>query len=231
MFLICLLPLGCGRKPKVKLPAPTPARVGAVERGSASWYGDPYHGRRTSNGEIYDMNALTAAHLSLPFDTIVRVRNLSNDRSVEVRINDRGPFVKGRLIDLSRRAAEQLEMIGPGTTLVEVKVVATPEMARARVPARPVHDPAAVPCLAAGSHGVQVGSFDDRANAESFAARLRPAYPAVVLSGEARGRAVHRVTVGGDLTRFQAENLLDELRTQRFDGFVTEIAESVCAGG
>ncbi len=128
---ICLaLLISCGgKKMRVKLPPPTPARLGWTQRGIASWYGHPYHGRRTSNGEVYDMDKLTAAHLSLPFNTWVRVTNLDNKESVEVRINDRGPFIKGRIIDLSREGAKRIEMIGPGTARVRVRVVATPSMA------------------------------------------------------------------------------------------------------
>ena len=121
--------IGCGGKKQVKLPPPTPAAVGWSQRGIASWYGRPYHGRRTSNGEVYDMNKLTAAHLSLPFNTWVRVTNLDNKKSVEVRINDRGPFIKRRIIDLSREGAKRIGMIGPGTSRVRVRVVATPSMA------------------------------------------------------------------------------------------------------
>ena len=91
--------------------------------GVASWYGPGFHGRRTANGEIYNMNIMTAAHKTLPFDTIVRVTNLDNGLSVVVRINDRGPFVKGRIIDLSRSAAEEIGMIGPGTAQVQLKIL------------------------------------------------------------------------------------------------------------
>ena len=144
--------IGCGGKKRVKLPPPTPARMGWTQRGVASWYGHPYHGRHTSNGEVYNMNKLTAAHLSLPFDTWVRVTNLNNKKSVEVRINDRGPFIKRRIIDLSREGAKRIGMIGPGTARVRVRVVATPSMAykrrrRAAVAARtsppPRFEPAA----------------------------------------------------------------------------------------
>ena len=100
--------------------------MGWSEKGVASWYGHPYHGRITSNGERYDMNKISAAHKSLPFDTWVRVRNRSNGKHVDVRINDRGPFVKGRIIDLSRAAAKKINMIGPGTAKVVIKVIAKP---------------------------------------------------------------------------------------------------------
>jgi rare lipoprotein A len=108
------------------LPPPAPAVVGASEEGVASWYGNPYHGRRTSNGEIYNMEEMTAAHPRLPFDTWVRVTLLSTGRSVDVRINDRGPFLKDRIIDLSRAAAREIGLLGPGTAAVRVNVIAPP---------------------------------------------------------------------------------------------------------
>jgi len=96
-----------------------------VEEGTASYYADEFNGRKTSNGEIYDMNALTAAHQTLPFNTRVKVTNLSNGRSVVVRINDRGPFKDQRIIDLSLEAAKSIGMIGPGTARVRIEVLAT----------------------------------------------------------------------------------------------------------
>jgi len=124
-----LLASGCGKRHSrvSKTPAPVrKVRVGETEEGIASWYGHPYHGRKTANGEIYDQDRLTAAHRDLPFGVWVEVRNKKNSKKVEVRINDRGPFVDGRIIDLSRAAAQQLEMIGPGTVPVRVKVIRTP---------------------------------------------------------------------------------------------------------
>ncbi len=98
-------------------------KVGYEERGVASWYGHPYHGRKTSNGETYNMNQLTAAHKTLPFGVWVQVRNQTNAKQVNVRINDRGPFIDGRIIDLSREAAKRIDLIGPGTAPVRIKVV------------------------------------------------------------------------------------------------------------
>jgi rare lipoprotein A len=97
--------------------------AGWSQTGVASWYGEPFHGRRTASGETYDMRQLTAAHPSLPFGTHVRVHNLDTGRDVDVRINDRGPFAKQRIIDVSRRAAEQIGMIGPGTARVRITVI------------------------------------------------------------------------------------------------------------
>lgn len=94
-----------------------------VLRGKASYYADKFHGRRTANGELFDMNELTAAHKTLPFGTVVEVTNLVNNRSVVVRINDRGPFVAGRIIDLSKKAAEVIDMINAGVVEVEVRIL------------------------------------------------------------------------------------------------------------
>ncbi|MDY7095363.1 MAG: septal ring lytic transglycosylase RlpA family protein, partial [Acidobacteriota bacterium] len=107
-------------------PAEGPDRK-VVDRGIASWYGGKFHGRRTANGEVYDMNALTAAHKTLPFGSVVEVVNLDNGRSVTVRINDRGPFVRGRVIDLSRAAAKKMGLIGPGVAKVEVVLITPPQ--------------------------------------------------------------------------------------------------------
>lgn len=92
--------------------------------GKASWYGFPFHGRLTANGEIYDMNTLTAAHKTLPFDSLVKVTNLANNESVIVRINDRGPYVHGRNIDLSYQAAKHLNMVGTGVAPVKLEILA-----------------------------------------------------------------------------------------------------------
>lgn len=101
----------------------TEGEVGRVERGVASYYGDKFHGRRTSSGEVFDQNALTAAHPTLPFGTIVEVTNLANGKTVRVRINDRGPNVPDRVIDLSMGAARRLGMLGEGLAEVEIVVV------------------------------------------------------------------------------------------------------------
>jgi len=115
---------GCAHKKHARIPVPPPAvQVGQTETGLASWYGHPYHGRQAANGEIYDMEKLTAAHRTLPFNTWVRVENLSNDKFVEVRITDRGPYVNGRILDLSRAAAVQLGMEHGGLAHVQVEIV------------------------------------------------------------------------------------------------------------
>src|SRR5437016_8973146 len=117
---------GCGGKKRVPAAA---ARLGSTESGVASWYGHPYHGRRAANGEIYDMEKMTAAHRTLPFGTWVLVTNLGNSKTVEVRITDRGPFIDGRIIDLSHAAARAIDLIGPGTARVRVEIISAPPAA------------------------------------------------------------------------------------------------------
>lgn len=119
-LLTCALILAglpaCGRKVALK----TPSRI---QTGQASWYGQKFHDRTTASGEKYDIRKLTAAHRTLPFNTLVRVENLKNGRKVDVRINDRGPFVEGRIIDLSRKAAEKLDMIADGVIPVRIEIL------------------------------------------------------------------------------------------------------------
>ena len=122
VLLAALHMSGCAKHARVVRTVP----IGQSETGIASWYGDPYHGRKAANGEVYDMNRMTAAHRTLPFGTWVEVNNLTNSKRVTVRITDRGPFVQGRIIDLSRAAAAKIDMIGSGTARVHLKVVRAP---------------------------------------------------------------------------------------------------------
>ena len=118
---------GCAKNTSAHAPATVkPARIGEMETGIASWYGPPYHGRRSANGEIFDMEKLTAAHRTFPFDTWVEVTNLENKQHVDVRITDRGPFVSGRIIDLSLAAARELDMVTAGIVKVRIKVIKKP---------------------------------------------------------------------------------------------------------
>ncbi len=121
LLAVFALQISCAQKLQTK-----PRKIGWEQKGTACWYGDKYHGRRTSSGEVFDMHKLTAAHPSLPFGTVVRVRNLSNGKEVLVRINDRGPTVRGRIIDLAYGAAKELDMVSAGLAEVELTVVETP---------------------------------------------------------------------------------------------------------
>jgi rare lipoprotein A len=120
LVLGCSLTIGaCSSLPKGQ----ADLDVGMKERGIASWYGDDFHGWVTASGEIYDMHALTAAHRTLPLGTVVRVRNVVNGRQVTIRINDRGPYVKGRILDLSYKAAQELNMVRDGVSAVYLEVI------------------------------------------------------------------------------------------------------------
>ena len=199
LLLSLVLGLGaCHRKPKAA-PAPLPPAIGTPETGLASWYGEPYHGRPTASGEIYNMNAPTAAHRTLPFQTWVRVTNLENNRVTNVRINDRGPFIEGRIIDLSRAAAAVIDMVGPGTALVRLEVVQT----------------AAGEPSPRARYSVQVGAFLVEENALRLQARLAQRYGDVfVQRQQAADGLYHRVRVGRKHTLAEALALASELRQQ-----------------
>jgi rare lipoprotein A len=188
--------------------APPP---GIAETGYASWYGDPYHGRRAANGEIYDKNQLTAAHLTMPFETRVRVTNLENNRSVTVRITDRGPFVKGRIIDLSQEAARQIQMIGAGTALVRLEVLSSQSASSNGAPT-------------AGSYAVQVGAFRERAAAEHLQQRLQARYGgAYVEPFEGNDGLFYRVRVGPKPSAPEAQRLATQLGSENLSGFVVRL--------
>lgn len=191
------------------------ARPGDEQAGLASWYGVPYHGRRTASGEVYDMHDLTAAHRSLPFGARVLVVNRATEGSVEVRINDRGPFVDGRIIDLSYAAARAVGSIGPGVIPALVRVVS--------VPASASPGPAG-PDVAVG-YVVQVGSFVDRARASSLRDAIeRDLGPAGVAISAAAvgGEAMYRVRVGVYPDREAARTAARRLAERGYPGIVVE---------
>ncbi|HLY38025.1 MAG TPA: septal ring lytic transglycosylase RlpA family protein [Candidatus Binatia bacterium] len=171
-------------------PAPPPV-VGGVQIGVASWYGPGFHGNRTANGEIYDQYEMTAAHPSLPLGTRVMVTNLANGRSVEVRINDRGPFVDGRVIDLSYAAARTVAMIGPGTARVRIDVLGA-----ALAPPPPLVPPP-VRDLPATLFLVEVASLSDAGRAEHLASVLKSRLPETFVSPLPGGAGTYyRVRIG-----------------------------------
>ena len=184
---------------------------GYKERGVASWYGKKFHGRLTSNREPYDMYAMTAAHKSLPLPTYVKVRNLRNNKSIIVRVNDRGPFVHNRIIDLSYAAALKLDMVQDGTSLVEVVAISFDEPAGDRPvriveptqppapTASPVAEPEPQPSPGQSNDiFVQVGAFGDRANAERRRAALLSGGigGAFIFADEAATPPMYRVRIG-----------------------------------
>ena len=180
---------------------PLPDSKGFRQRGIASWYGKDFHGKKTSNGEIYDMYAMTAAHKTLPLGTYVEVHNLENNRRVKVRINDRGPFVRGRIVDLSYTAADRIGIVGPGTARVEVIALATPTGAGGVSTGsyRPVD-------LHAGNFTFQIGAFVNRENAERLTSKLNEKYKNAHIKVYDRGDQIfYRVRVGKFTTIKQAE--------------------------
>ncbi|MEJ2490283.1 MAG: septal ring lytic transglycosylase RlpA family protein [Desulfuromonadales bacterium] len=181
---------------------PLASAHGYVEEGVASWYGKDFHGRKTSNGETYDMYAMTAAHKTLPMNVHLQVTNLANGRSAVVRVNDRGPFVKSRIIDLSYSAAKQLGVVGPGTAPVRIEALGYRTTTGSD--ASPRYQPA--PSYAVGPFTVQVGAFSLRANADRLAGKLRNQYGSSdVVEGWVNGQKFYRVRVGlyGDMNLAQ----------------------------
>lgn len=223
---VLVLALNCGGNPRISLPPPLAARVGFVEMGVASWYGHPYHGRKTSNGEIYDMEQLTAAHLQLPFNTLVRVTNLTTDLSVDVRINDRGPFIKDRIVDLSHAAARQIGMIGEGTAMVRLEVVAAPGGPDEPLELDNSVISGGVGCGSEPFYGAQVGSFADIENAERMEGKMRLAYgaAAILTAQSADGQSLYRVVVGSATAGGDLEGLRRRLADDGIDSFVQRVS-------
>ncbi len=185
-------------------PAPEPVEEGWTEKGIASWYGEPYHGRRTASGEIYDMHDLTAAHKTLAFGSVVKVTRRDTGADVKVRVNDRGPFIEGRIIDLSYAAAKKVDLDVDGVAPVKIKLVGR-EAAPERKPAR-AEKPEA--CF-----WVQVGAFGDPGNARRVEAELeRNGEEAVLLEGLDE---LWRVRVGP----FDQEKLAERARNRITDAW------------
>jgi rare lipoprotein A len=195
--------------------APNPALSAYTEEGIASWYGVPFHGRRASNGEVYDMNKLTAAHRTLPFDTVVRVTNLSNGKSTVVRITDRGPFVDNRIIDLSMAAAREIDSVGAGVVPVRLEILSAGI------------DPGS------GFFTVQVGAFRERGNAERLRERLTASYsPIFIQSYDSPDGLFYRVRVGKVPGEGAAQQFGEQLRNREgFKPMVVRLDEGAGATG
>ncbi|HLK21319.1 MAG TPA: septal ring lytic transglycosylase RlpA family protein [Bryobacteraceae bacterium] len=202
---------GCGKKHhRIATPATpsVPAAIGSTETGIASWYGHPYHGRAAANGEIYDMEKLTAAHRTLPFGTMVRVTNLTNGKTVDVRIIDRGPFVAGRIIDLSHAAAQEIEMIGPGVAQVRLDILALQ------------------PVMASENwYAVQAGAFQDKDRAERLRVSMEQQHGTARLVLRKGYPTLWRVLVGKEHTEDSANVLADQIRREVGTGFVVRLDE------
>jgi len=185
---------------------PTLAKVGDRQDGIASWYGPDFHSKKTSNGEVYNMYAQTAAHKTLPMNTMVRVDNLDNGKSTVVRINDRGPFVSGRIIDLSNKAAHDIEMVKKGTARVNVTIlgfhakVATTQAEKEEV-------------ATVGKYYVQVGAFrrseGARITQRKFKLILENKYDVIIKEGILDHEAIHRVWISGFRSEEEAKDFRD----------------------
>ena len=187
------------------LPRSVEPEIGYREEGIASWYGGEFHGRPTASGEIYDMNLLTAAHRTLPLGTVLRVTELKTGRSIQVKVNDRGPFISGRTLDLSYGAASRLGMIGPGTARVALEVISLPGSALRT------------------AYTVQVGAFAVEENAIRLKQELVARYqPVMIQPFETNRQLFYRVRVGSYPTQMQAERAARRLAfDEEFETFVT----------
>ncbi len=212
-LLLLLLPAVSCASNRASRPVSRPisaeeATSGWTEDGVASWYGgnDGFEGKPTASGEIYDSSKMTAAHRDLPLGTVVQVTNLDNGKRVQVRVNDRGPFVHGRVIDLSQEAARRLDLVGPGVGPVRITVV-SPGVAPTPVP----------PSVAAGPWAVQVGSFGEADRAVRHADRVRAAgFPVYMEPYE----GLTRVKIGPLDSRPAAQALLSKAEDAGFEGIV-----------
>ena len=195
------------KAPPPEVEVPEDAKPLFVETGIASWYGAPYHNRRGSNGEIYDMHAMTAAHRTLPLGSIVRVVNVQTGASAIVRITDRGPFIEGRVVDLSKAAAEKIGMLQKGTTQVRIEVLKTP-----------------VPIDTGGRWAVQIGGFDHEQTARDVAGHLTRRYHSakVLTFNSPVGDWWVRVRVKDDL-RTRAEEVLRDTKTSEGTIFLVRL--------
>ena len=223
---------------------PIPSARGYVERGLASWYGDPFHGRKTSNGETYDMYGDTAAHKTLPMNTMLLVKNLDNGRSTVVRINDRGPFVEDRIIDLSYTKAKELGVVRKGTARVEIIALAEgeEEIPQTMIAKRPrgheqggvqasgeqvpqalawikkaPHKVAPIPDFDRGNFYVQVGAFVELENARALArAFAKRGRDVVIQQYPAAGMNLYRVLIFASHSLAKAKQFEKRMEAQGF---------------
>ncbi len=180
-----------------------------LDTGVASWYGSKFHGKLTANGETYNMNDLTAAHRSLPFNTIVNVVNLDNGKSVQVRINDRGPYVDNRIIDLSREAARKIDMENAGIARVRLELIKEGDRPVTRNNARSVE-----------RFTIQLASFNSKSEARRASRDIRGSRVQEVRTAN---NTVYRVYYGTYRNKRNADRALARLKQHGHDGFVKQL--------
>ena len=187
--------------------------LGYQQQGIASWYGKDFHGKKTSNGETYDMYAMTAAHKTLPLGVNVRVTNLQSGRSIVVRINDRGPFVAGRIIDLSLAGARELGIVQAGTAPVRIEALGYPQVNQGQVS---YLSPSSYD---SGSFAVQIGAFSVVENARRLTSQMRNRFgKAEMQTASVKGRYLYRVRVGNYSSLERAEQAAQELSAGGYPG-------------
>ncbi len=199
-LLLCLIVTGCATNRY------QPPRPRDTVRGMASWYGEDFHGKPTASGTIYDMHGLTAAHRELPLGTVVDVTHLDNGRHVRVLVNDRGPFVRGRILDLSYGAARKLDMVGEGVARVEIRIVSVGGGTSGPIRTR--------------RYTVQAGAFRDRVNAVATLRRIEGDYPQAELQSAG---GWHRLRVGVFGNRRDAEEVRRRLERVGLDAMVVAL--------
>jgi len=202
LFLTLALSSGCALFRR----EPAPPQIKGAEVGWASWYGKDFHGRRTASGAVYDMYQLTAAHKTLPLGTAVMVTHLDNGKAVKVTINDRGPFIRGRIIDLSYAAAQALGMVEEGVARVRVEIF----------------DKRAIPTSSPeGPFTIQVGAFIDRSNAVRLMEELQRAYKEVSITElKTPENTYYRVRLGSFRTREEAYQIASRLAQEGYTAFI-----------
>lgn len=219
---LCLLALlaACAHRHPKPVPPPEPMR-GKVQEGISSWYGKEFDGRPTANGETYDMHGLSAAHRTLPLGTTIRVTNLDNGREVVLKVNDRGPFVAGRILDCSYGAAKALGFAGAGLAHVRIEVLKAGEEKPRRRPSSAevlVGGPGLPEKVLDASFTVQVGAFLNESNALRFKDQM------VRVFGDSyviKFRDFYRVRVGHVATEEEAEAMRKRIQTYGIESFVT----------
>ncbi|MBO6585296.1 MAG: septal ring lytic transglycosylase RlpA family protein [Gracilimonas sp.] len=179
-----------------------------IETGVSSWYGPNFHGKLTANGEVYDMDGVTAAHRTLPFGTILLVENLDNGKTVQVRINDRGPYAKNRIIDLSKGAAEQIDMIGPGTARVRLYLIKG-DLENSRITD-----------LKVPTYTVQLGSYKERSQAEKTSSEIKGSR---IEDIKVNRETYYRVYFGTYTDPEEAKKEMERLNRMGYAGFVKQI--------
>jgi len=210
IFPLLLAP-SCAKKKHVsavRVPTPRsgPAQIVSPETGLASWYGHPYHGRAAANGEIYDMEKLTAAHRTLPFGTWVRVTNTAKAKDVDVRIIDRGPFVDGRIIDLSHAAARAVDLIAAGVGEVRIDVLSVPPSA-----------------MTNALFAVQVGAFQEKTRADQLRERMEQEYGNAGIALRDGNPPLWRVLAGREQSESKAAALAERIRAEVGPAFLVRL--------